>query len=243
MKSCLLSISILLLAATPISAKVWRGIEPLHSTRADVERLFGHPADDESPYMWVYDFPEERALIYFSSGQPCEEGLAEGWKVPKDIVVQIYTMPRSLPKLSEMLTPGKEYQRIRAVHTPTVYYVDSEEGLSFTVADDLVQSITYGAAAKDKGLSCGEYKYAAPVAAGAKLSSIEQYPFDDFGNIRFDDAKARLDNFVIQLFALKEEEPRWQGYIIVYAGRRSYIGAAQYKANCFKNYLAPEFYK
>jgi hypothetical protein len=26
-------------------------------------------------------------------------------------------------------------------------------------------------------------------------------------------------------------------YIVVYAGRRSYIGEAQYKANCLKNYL------
>lgn len=60
---------------------------------------------------------------------------------------------------------------------------------------------------------------------------------ESFGNIRFDDAKARLDNFVIQLFNLKEKEPEWRGYIVVYAGRRSYLGKAQFKANCFKNYL------
>jgi hypothetical protein len=187
--------------------------------------------------MSVYDLPEERAIIHFSSGEPCEEGLPEGWKVPKDTVTEIFIMPGRLPKLSEVLTPGKEYRQSRAAHTPTLYYVDSEEGLTFTVAHGFVQSISYGPSAKDSGLSCGEYKYAAPVPAGAKLNSVEHYPFDRFGNIRFYDAQARLDNFVIQLFALKEKEPQWRGYIVVYAGRRSYIGEAQYKANCFKNYL------
>ena len=36
---------------------------------------------------------------------------------------------------------------------------------------------------------------------------------------------------------MKADDPIWRGYIIVYAGRRSYLGEAQYKANCYKNYL------
>lgn len=237
MNPYLLCLLIVLFATTSTSAKTWRGLEPLHSTRADVERLLGRPTDDKSPHMWIYDFPEERALIHFSSGKPCEEGVPEGWNVPKDTVIEIYTMPRPSPKLSEVLTPGKEYRQIRAAHTQHVYYVDPEEGLRFTVMDGVVQSITYRPSAKDEGLFCGDYKYAAPVPPGAKLAEVEHYPLDAFGNIRFNDAKARLDNFVIQLFALKQEEPEWRGYIIVYAGRRSHIGEAQYKANCFKNYL------
>jgi hypothetical protein len=219
------------------SAKSWRGIEPLHSTRADVERLLGPPNFDKSPDRPGYEFPEERAfLVYSSTG--CEPGLPSGWNVPKDTVMSIYVIPRSLPKLSEVLTPGKEYRKIQTIHTPgSHYYFDVEEGITFNVSHDIVHSITYGAAAKDKGLSCGEYKYAAPVADGAKLHTVEQYPIDTFGNIRFSDAQARLDNFVIQLFNLKEQEPQWRGYIIVYAGRRSYVGEAQYKANCYKDYL------
>ncbi|PYS66898.1 MAG: hypothetical protein DMF69_24685, partial [Acidobacteria bacterium] len=67
--------------------------------------------------------------------------------------------------------------------------------------------------------------------------SIEHYPFDSFGNIPFEDVMARLDNFVIQLFNLKAVDSRWQGYIIVYAGRRSYRGEAKFKSDCAKNYL------
>src|ERR1051325_10907549 len=208
-----------LLAANAASAKAWRGIEPLHSTRADVERLLGPPNSDKSPYMWTYDFPEERAFIDFSSGLPCEEGLPGGWKVPKDTVIGITTYLTSMKKMSEVLTPGKEYEQTRAAHTPNVYYyADSDEGIRFTVVEEQVQSISYGPSAKDNGFSCGEYKYAAPIPPGLKLKRADIPTFDGFGNIRFNDAKARLDNFVIQLFELKSEDPLWRGYIIVYAG-------------------------
>ncbi len=70
-----------------------------------------------------------------------------------------------------------------------------------------------------------------------KRPTVAQMPFESFGNIRSDEAHARLDNYVIQLFDLKEKDPSWRGYIIVYAGRRSYRGEAQFKANCYKNYL------
>ena len=136
-----------------------------------------------------------------------------------------------------MLTPGKNYEPVRAADTPHVYYLDSEDGITVTVVMDVVQSIMYGSSAKDRIYKCGEYKYAAPVAPGTKLKGMEHYPFDVFGNISYEDAKARLDTFVIRLFELKKEEPKWRGYIVVYAGRRSYLGEAQYKANCYKNYL------
>ena len=238
MKSYLLCISILLLATTSTFAKAWRGIEPLHSTRADVLRLLGTPTDDKSPYEWKYEFPDEWARIYFSSGAPCEEGLPEGWKVPKDTVLKIDISPTAPKKLSEVLAAGKEYTRVQTVHTPGLnYYIDPDEGVRFTDQNGDVTSMTYGPTTRDKDYRCGEYKYAAPVAASVKLKSVEHYPFDEFGNIRYEDAQARLDNFAIQLFQLREKEPEWRGYIVVYAGSRSRIGEAQFKANCYKNYL------
>ena len=226
----------LLSAASTASAKAWRGIEPLHSTRTDVERLLGPPNVHKSPNTWTYDFPEERASIDFSSGD-CEEGLPGGWRVPKDTVVGIGIYIGLGKKIEDVLTPGKEYEQIHGAHTPHITYVDSDEGISFIVASGLVQRISYGPAAKDKGLACSEYKYAAPIPPGLKLKRVEFYPFDSFGNIRFNDAKARLDNFVIQLHQLRAEDPIWRGYIIVYAGRRSYPGEARHKARCYKNYL------
>jgi hypothetical protein len=57
--------------------------------------------------------------------------------------------------------------------------------------------------------------------------------FDEYGNIRFNDEKARLDNFAIAL----QNEPGSQGYIIAYGGRRGTAGEAQARADRAKNYL------
>lgn len=54
--------------------------------------------------------------------------------------------------------------------------------------------------------------------------------FDEYGNIRFNDEKARLDNFAIQL----QNEPGAQGYIIGYGNCGS---AGQERGNRAKDYL------
>ena len=58
-------------------------------------------------------------------------------------------------------------------------------------------------------------------------------PFDSYGEIQFEDEKARLDNFVIQLFKAEAAT----GYIFVYAGRRSYEGEAVERLLRAKGYL------
>lgn len=54
--------------------------------------------------------------------------------------------------------------------------------------------------------------------------------FDEYGNIAFNDEKARLDNYAIQL----QNEPGSQGYIIAYG---SCAGEAQARADRAKDYL------
>jgi hypothetical protein len=54
--------------------------------------------------------------------------------------------------------------------------------------------------------------------------------FDEYGNIRFNDEKARLDNYAIQL----QNEPGSQGTIIVYG---SCVGEAQQRGDRAKDYL------
>jgi hypothetical protein len=54
--------------------------------------------------------------------------------------------------------------------------------------------------------------------------------FDEYGNIRFNDEKARLDNYAIQL----QNQPGAQGYIIAYG---SCAGEAQARADRAKDYL------
>jgi hypothetical protein len=54
--------------------------------------------------------------------------------------------------------------------------------------------------------------------------------FDEYGNIRFNDEKARLDNYAIQL----QNTPGSEGYIIAYG---TCAGEGQARADRAKNYL------
>ena len=215
-----------------VTGKAWRGIVPLHSTRADVEKLVGPATLEDSGY----DIDGERALISYS-GHGCEEGLPGGWNVPPNTVVNISVSPGKDLKLDDILIPGKNYEQIYGTDMPHVAYVDAQDGVRYSTVDGLVQTISYfGTEADDKKLRCGEYKYAGPVPAGAK-NKFEQRPFDSYGKIPFEDAEARLDNFMVQLENMNEGTPHYRGFIIVYAGRSATAGEASTMAECSKNYL------
>ena len=224
---------VVLFAPGAANGKAWKGIVPLHSTRADVERLMGPPNLEDSGY----DVDGEQVRISYSS-PGCREGLPAGWKVPANTVVSISVSSKNETKLADVLVSGKNYDQIYRVHTPlTVDYVDVQEGVRYTTTDGSVQTTTYfGSEADDKKLRCGEYKYAAPVPAGAK-NKFEQVPYDSYGKIPFEDAQARLDNFGAQLANMNEGTPHYRGVIIVYAGRSAYAAEAGTIAECSKDYL------
>jgi hypothetical protein len=222
-------------APKDVGAKAWRGIVPLHSTRADVEKLLGRPTFEDSGY----DIDGDRVFIRYSA-QGCEEGLPSGWNVPPNTVVDISISSTKDLQLADVLVPGRDYEQIYGTDTPHVDYVDVQEGVRYRTVEGAVQTISYFAAQTDeKKLRCGEYKYAAPVPPGAK-NKFEQYPYDSYGKIPFEDAEARLDNFIVQLQNMNQGSPRYRGFrgfIIVYAGRSAYDKEAQSAAECSKNYL------
>lgn len=56
---------------------------------------------------------------------------------------------------------------------------------------------------------------------------------DEYGDIKFEDEQARLDNFAIEL----QNWPEGKGYIIAYGGRRSHPGEARKRAERAKRYI------
>lgn len=220
------------LAPKDAAAKAWRGIVPLHSTRADVEKLLGRPTSEDSNY----EIDGERVLISYS-GQGCQEGLPGGWNIPANTVVDISISSTKDLKLADVLVPGKDYVQIHGARTPHIDYVDVQEGVRYRTVEGSVQTISYfGAEVDDKKFRCGEYKYAAPVPEGV-TNKFEQYPYDSYGKIPFEDAAARLDNFVNRLLNLNQGTPHYRGFIIIYAGRSAYEKEAQSVAECSKTYL------
>ena len=70
----------------------------------------------------------------------------------------------------------------------------------------------------------------ASCTAGIKAPVPPAVKFDEYGNIKFNDEKARLDNYAIQL----QNQPGSQGYIIAYG---SCEGEAQARADRAKDYM------
>lgn len=82
----------------------------------------------------------------------------------------------------------------------------------------------------------GGYNRSCPASNSCTSSitaKIEARKFDEFGKIRTEDEKARLDNLSLEL----QNDPLTQGYIISYGGRQGKKDEAQKTADRAKNYL------
>ena len=131
-------------------AKEWRSIIPLHSTRADVERLLGPPDD---PNTGDYHTKTERILIDYSRGLFCDQNNI--WKVPKDTVVGIIVYPRKAPRLSSLKLNLNEFSQDQSGDVIGVNnYKNMKDGLRLTVIDGKVESFHYFPSAKDDAFRC-----------------------------------------------------------------------------------------
>lgn len=147
---------IVLATAIPSQAKEWRGIVPLHSTRADVERLLGPPSTDRSDTTF-YELERERVSFTYAKG-PCGAE-SSGWNVPRDTVISIWITPKpNLLKLADLKLDESKYKKERDDHVQyIVNYINEVEGVSYQVDtsdDGMVTLIKYFPAAKDGHLRC-----------------------------------------------------------------------------------------
>lgn len=80
LRLALFSTVAVLALASNLKAGDWHGVVPLHSTRADVERLLGQP----NAKYGRYDIGNELVTIKYSSGNA-----GQCWDVPKGTVINI----------------------------------------------------------------------------------------------------------------------------------------------------------
>ena len=146
-------ICLLLILALWAPAGGWCGIVPLHSTRADVERLLGPPTRGGA-YLSIYERAGEYISVQFSSG-PCSPDREGGWDVPPGTVTHLSVSPKAKPAFSELEIEGKGYKRIVVPHPPGITeYANEEEGVMYVGQDGRVDIIYYVPAAKDEHLRC-----------------------------------------------------------------------------------------
>lgn len=130
----------------------WRGIVPMRSTRADVEKLLG-PSVEEG-YGVTYDLGNEAVTFEYSSG-PCTKGKKNGWNVPENTVIRIRVSSTEKPRFSDLKIDKKKFERIEDSELLDVlYYTNRAEGITYEVQDGVVTTVEYAPAAKDESLYC-----------------------------------------------------------------------------------------
>jgi hypothetical protein len=228
-------------AAFVSAAKDWRGLVPLHSTRADVEKLLGEPPPPPADGTRTYTLSKARSIYFLDEGEVyivfAEEEVGAAvecsGKIPSGTVLMIQVTPKKEMTLNELRIDEKRFRKFDPSQPPDIgfmVYVDDEEGMAVRTQDGKVQEIYYIASGADKSLCPSYYEnFEASMSIIADIRTL----FDEYGNIDFNDEKARLDNFAVQL----QNEPKWKGYVIAYGGKRARVGEAKARAERAVNYL------
>lgn len=135
----------------PPQEREWRGIVPLHSTRADVERLLGKPHMQGD----IYDYEDEMVSIFYQR-HTCEENKGEGYNVPIDTVLFISVNFKNKDRsLSDFPIDWTQYKKTEGGHVPGIaYYSDRDKGISYEIFNGKVRSVEYGGTTADAHLRC-----------------------------------------------------------------------------------------
>ena len=199
----------------------WKRLVPLHSTRADVERLLG-PSSSEC--RCLYDTADARIQIDYAVDR-CK-GVIPGWNVPADTVLRLTVRPTVQQRFSDLGVNTTKYT-VRRDDTFATYYANRDDGVQYSVsAQGVIDSISYIPSTADANLRCSGF----PLPDGSVQNHLT---FDVYGDLEFNNEAARLDPFAIRL----DQQPKLKGYVIVYAGRLSCAGEARLRADRAKKYL------
>ena len=146
---------VFVLVAVDATAKEWRGLVPLHSTRADVRRLMGKPLFDEKTSD-IYDINEGRINFTYVV-KKCERGLPAdwgNWNVAPGTLRHITIYLKKPLALADLHIPDIEKLKWYTDDSGATYYDDKKQGVEYQVQENMVTGITYGPTDNDKDLLC-----------------------------------------------------------------------------------------
>jgi len=146
----------LLVIASLADAKEWHGIVPLHSSRADVERILGPAKDPTKEHVSKHETENEEVTVEYSTGLPCGAGWPGVWRVPRGTVINIIVHPKKELRFADLHLDERQYKKTdnEGHGPPYFYYTDEKEGIQYEVIQGLVMTTTYFHAAKDNNLRC-----------------------------------------------------------------------------------------
>ena len=145
-------ITILSVSALESRAESWRGIIPLKSTRADVERVFGKPPPGEIDFLATYKLNDGEFRVLYSVKKLCREVDTCRCMVPDDTVLEVAVQRKVKLKFSRLTIDRSKFDRlVNPENTNEVAYCDFDSGLIYNVLqrDDSILSVQYGPSGKD----------------------------------------------------------------------------------------------
>lgn len=140
-----------------VLAKEWRGIVPLHSTQADVVRLFG--GCDDTDGSCKIRVGNEEAYFVFSNGAVARDANECVKNLPPNTVLLIQVELTNPPKLSSLRINKKNFRTFDPSTPPDIGYkgfIDEKEGLIIKTYKGRVLQLDYIAAGNDVAL-CPDY--------------------------------------------------------------------------------------
>lgn len=220
--------------AAVCAAKEWRGIVPLRSTRADVDRLLGQPFR-QSPADASYDVKDARVLVTFSEGV-CNKWPFD-WDVPAGTVEEIHVYPGEDLPLSE-LKLDKRFREALDAHHGSIRYMDEEAGFHVVSheSDRKVHIFSHYPAAADRQKHTRCYDNIRGLPKGRPRAAYDQV-FDSYGYVGADEEHQHLDNFAQALL----RDANTEGYVFGYAGERAYKDEGRLRAERAKGYVVEKY--
>ena len=100
------------------AGKEWRGIKPLHSTRAEVERQLG--TAPSKMQLTTYQTEKEAVSVLYAGGSPCGVDAGSEWRVPKETVVSITVSPKNRILLSDLMLDLSKFEKTPGIHRPNI---------------------------------------------------------------------------------------------------------------------------
>ena len=198
------------------------GIIPLRSTRADVDRLYG-PCNES--WRCIFQTATEAITVAYAMS-PCV-GLTNGWDVPKDTVLSVTVRPLVYPLLADTGIDLDGFVK-RERQGAATYYTNVEKGIVFSVQDRRVTNVTHFPPSSENGKRCKgfpPYDGVHPPRALSKILTRNKEAVNSY-----------LDDFSFEL----ANNTQVRGYIVTYAGKKSYRGEAKQMADEARQYLIKE---
>lgn len=128
----------------------WKGIAPIHSSRADVERLL-RPPSTPCKSLCSYETKSEVVFVRYS-GDPCTNEDDNRWLVPANTVISVTVNLEKTPRFSSLKLNRKKFTKTNdpELHGYTSY-TSAELGVDYSVdTDGRVYSIRWFPTANDE---------------------------------------------------------------------------------------------